>query len=1174
MRILLSFILLILLFNTGTAQTPRFDHFDISKGLSQNNINGLVIDNKGNIWAGTLDGLNKYNGYEFEVFKPQAQGEGGISGNHLIEMGKGINGDIWITTRDGVLNQYQSSLQKFRHFENEIFSSKGIIPENNIVQFKGYNVTHLQFDELGNLWIDTQKNGINHFNYKKNQFLHYNWNATSLSRPDADPVRAICHRRNGHLWLGFDRNGVGIISPNGEQQFFSHYTTKTGNLNPINNVRSIFEDSEGNLWIGASNELCIFNEKLQQIEALNYRHNWQWPYHSYVLKEFEQGTLTITSNESIGLVDIKSMSLKANITLTNNDHFVPGSIRDIILDKKGHYWIAKNENGIIRAINWDEPFQVVQKQSHELTDNKVYCMLANGDSIWISTNSGLNLYSLKKEKIIKQYFERDGLCNNIVYSVHRDDSGIMWMSTNRGISRLNPKSENLKTYLPNDFFMDDAHFVDKEGRIFFGGYSGVVAFYPKDIKPLNVAARTTLENFKLFNQQILPGDTINKRVLLHKPVNQTPGIKLKHHENSFSFQFNAYPFEVSNQHIFRYRLSGIQEEWSTTHGMSRIANYTAIPPGNYIFEVQATFSQSNYGPLKKITIEIIPPFWQTIWFKVALILITIIAVFTGYHFRLQQIRKRNIFLKNQIEEQTRELRNRNKQIVEISEKLHEADQSKLRFFTNISHDFRTPLTLILAHIDNLDAAKNKAKKTIRNNALRLLSLVNQLIDLRKLEQGELALSVSEINIVAFTSEIVESFQILATKQEINLRFYSDVRKLDVWLDKDKIEKILNNLLSNALKYTPAGQSVMVTISENENDFSLSVEDTGIGMSEEEQQKIFERFYRTGKGQQNATGHGIGLPIVKGLTELQQGKISMKSEIDKGTKFTLSFSKGKMHYKKEDLKTEITEEIQIQNIKTTRAIKDFYRPGVKNILLVEDNDELSDYLKDLLDQWFNVKVAGNGRDAIKIMEGYRPELIISDVMMPVMDGIEFCHTVKADVRSSHIPFIILSARTDAETHIEGFELGADDYIEKPFDSKIFLKRVQALLDNREKIKEHIESTSSLQLNTKNLLQKDRVFFETTNRIIDSRLSEAGFNIEKLSNQMNMSRSTFYRKFKTLTGLSAAEYLRSMRLRKALKHLKEGIPVSQVAELVGFQSIAHFRKCFKDEFGKTPGNWHYF
>ncbi|MCF8363997.1 MAG: hybrid sensor histidine kinase/response regulator, partial [Prolixibacteraceae bacterium] len=991
MRILFSFIILFFLVGTGAAQTPRFDHFDISIGLSQNNINGLVIDDKGNIWAGTLDGLNKYNGYEFEVFKPLSQEKGGISGNHLISMGKGLNGDIWITTRDGVLNQYQASLQKFRNFDSEIFSDQGIIPENNIVQyndsllwfsqndkagvlnindencqtydapgyihgicikndsiliygefgisywkpgsndlslivakekisstpcyfiqrdrdkwisvskngiydnknnfessvrlfsfnevdlaginlsgltsfavsnnnywlggnnllvrinkgkesweseqfsydvendytFKGYNVTHLKFDELGNLWIGTQKNGINHLNFKKNQFLHYNWNAPSQSRPDADPVRAICNRRNGNLWLGFDRNGVGIISPDGEQKFFSHYFTKSGDVNTINNVRSIFEDSEGNLWIGESDELCVFNEKLKRIEAVNVRFNWQWPHHSYVLKEIEPGILIITSSQQIGLVDIKTMALKETITIVNNENYLPGSLRDIILDPNENYWVAKDEHGLFKAGDWDEIFYVVQKQSHQLSDNKVYCMLANGDSLWISTNSGLNLFSLKEEKVIKRYFERDGLCNNIVYSISRDKSGILWMSTNRGLSRFNPVTENFRTYLPNDFFMDDAHFTDNQGRIFFGGYAGVVAFQPEDIVPLNIETRTTLENFSLFNKQILPGDTVDKRVLLKKPINEIPALKLKHDENSFSISFNAYPFDVPNQNVFRYRLSGLQKEWTISEKTNRQASYIAVPPGSYTFEVQSALSHTQYGPVNKIIIEIVPPFWQTTWFKGVLIFVIIVFVVTGYHLRLQQIRKRNILLKNQVEEQTRELRNRNKRIVEISEQLHESDQSRLRLFTNISHDFRTPLTLILAHLDNLESTKNKTKKTIRNNALRLLSFVNQLIDLRKLDQGELSLSVSQLDIVDFTGEIVESFQILASKQGIDLHFYSQVKTLEVWLDKDKIEKILNNLLSNALKYTPNGKSVLVSIAESEDSFFLIVEDKGI-----------------------------------------------------------------------------------------------------------------------------------------------------------------------------------------------------------------------------------------------------------------------------------------------------------------------------------------------------------
>ncbi|PWD98651.1 hybrid sensor histidine kinase/response regulator transcription factor [Marinilabilia rubra] len=1337
MRFYFVFILLLISVVRIGAQTPRFDHFDISTGLSQNNINGLVIDDNGNVWAGTLDGLNKYNGYNFEIFKPRADKDGGISGNHLISMGKGIDGDIWITTRDGVLNQYQASQQKFRRFGQEIFEDAGIAPTSNLWQyndsmlwfsqgnrtgvlnlnteecqtftapgyvrginqkgdilliygefglqewsiggdspalkkeperissfpcyfiqkekgrwlvlsedgvyyleddlnsktpvfcfrdvglsdfepstlnsfavfnkdfwiggfnllvriqknkdgwsserfsydskndytFKGYNVTHLKFDELGNLWIGTQKNGINHFNHEKNQFLHYNWNAPSLSRPDADPVRAICRRTNGDLWLGFDRNGVGIIFPDGHQKYFRHYYTKSGRTRPINNVRSIFEDSKGNVWIGESGELCIFNEEKQRIEAVDASLSWRWPHQCYVIKEWESGTLMLTSTQDIGWVDLDSMILDKVVPISENRGYLPGSLRDIVMDENGDYWIAKDENGLFRVDQWDKGFDIIQKSTHQLSDNKVYCMAFDGDSLWIGTNSGLNLYSLDKDKVEKKYFEQDGLSNNIIYSLSFDSSGILWMSTNRGISRFNPISGSFKTYLSNDFFMDDAHFVDADGQIYYGGYTGVVGFHPDEIDPLQVKAGATLENFSLFNRRILPGDTVNHRVLLRRPIGETKSIELKHGQNSFAISFNAYPFDVPNQNVFRYRLAGLQAEWTISDGNNRQARYAAVPPGDYTFEVQAAFSHADYGPVKRLNIEVIPPFWQTGWFKSVMILALLASVFAGYHMRLRQIRKRNVFLKKQVDEQTRELRERNKEIVEISEKLHEADQSKLRFFTNISHDFRTPLTLILAHLDGLGNAKNKTVKTIRNNALRLLNMINQLIDLRKLDQGELALSVSRVDIVAFTAGLVDSFQALALKRGVNLRFFSSLEKLEVWLDIDKTEKILYNLLANALKYTPDGKSVLVSVAERGKQFSVVVQDQGVGMSEDEVNNAFKRFYRSEKGQENAAGHGIGLTIVKGLTEVQKGTIDVESEEGKGSEFILTFLKGRSHFADRDFKNKEDESmIQETDIDYVSERNGFSRFGGKNILVVEDNDELSEFLKDLLERWFTVRIAENGREAFGVMEAFSPDLIISDVMMPVMDGIEFCRRVKADIRTSHIPFILLTARTDAETHIEGFELGVDDYIEKPFDGRIFLARLKALLENREKLKKHFEDKPEIINSGKGLSKRDQNFLQSVNEIIEKRYSETDFGVETLSFEMNMSRSTFYRKFKALTGIAAADYLRKIRLHKASGYLKqEEIPASQVAELVGFQSVAHFRKCFKEEFGETPGAW---
>jgi signal transduction histidine kinase/DNA-binding response OmpR family regulator/ligand-binding sensor domain-containing protein len=1336
MRFTVSFIFVFVVAVRLFGQAPRFDHFDISNGLSQNNINGLVIDDKGNIWAGTLDGLNKFNGYEFEIFKPLPQTKGGISGNHVIAMGNGLKGDIWITMRDGVLNQYKASTNRFRQFGDEVFSAKGIFPANNLIQyndsflcfsdgsrlgvldinkeechvfeepgfingisasgdslivyggfgiylweplsnldsvyfqafkladspcfhliqddrkwyalsstgiqqlnkdftqkevvfefenvglsgirpsginsfavhkgvfwlgdnnllvrikheanaffaerftydtkndfsFKGYNVMHLRFDELGNLWIGTLKNGLNHLNYEKNQFQHYNWNAQPLSSPDADPVRAICHRKNGDLWLGFDRNGVGVITSDGDQKYFSHYYAKSGELKAINNVRSIFEDSRGGIWIGESGELCVYNELKQRIEAVNLHMSWEWPYQCYSMKEFRTGTLTLTSTHKIGFVDLKTGNLKT-FFLDSEIEKTSGRVRDVVEDKYGNLWISKDENGLLKINGLKSVFQNIRKSTYGLSDNKVYCMQAEGDSLWIGTNSGLNLFSISKDKIVEKYFEADGLCNNIIYSLNIDSDRNLWMSTNRGISRFNLFTGQFKTYLSTDFFMDDAHYVDDKGRIFYGGYTGVVAFHPDDIAPVQKKAQVSLEKFRLFMREIFPGDSVNKRVLFAKPLNELDELYLKYDENSFTINFNAYPFDYPNHNIFRYRLSGLQKEWTYSEGTNREAMYTVVPPGNYTFEVQAAFNHQVYGPVKQLRIEIVPPFWQTSWFEMILLLLLLFVVFAGYQIRLRQIRKRNVLLKTRVEEQIRELRERNSQILEMSKKLHEADQSKLRVFTNISHDFRTPLTLILAHLDNLNHNKNKAVRTIRNNALRLLNLINQLIDLRKLDQGELRLSVSEFDLVRFAFDIVNLFSVLAEQKEINLQFFSSSEKLQVWLDRDKMEKIVYNLLSNAIKYTPFGKSVMVSIEDQDDRICLNVEDEGIGMSQAELGRIFDRFYRSEKGQEHAVGHGIGLTIVKGLTEIQKGTVSIDSREGQGSQFRLTFFKGKDHFEETDFKDPFGGELFLEDSPVAVIpANGFSRFGGQKILVVEDNSELSDFLRDLLEEWFEVKTVENGKEAINLMEQFVPDLIISDVMMPVMDGIEFCRKIKADIQTSYIPFILLTARTDTETHIEGFELGIDDYIEKPFNRSVFLARLKALLENREKLKRHFEELAGNSPLEEGLSKRDREFIASVNGIIERRYAEPQFTVERLSEKMNMSRSTFYRKFKDLTGVAAADYIRKIRLRKAAAFLKyEEIPASQVAELVGFQSVAHFRKCFKDEFGETPGSW---
>lgn len=1312
------------------AQQVRFDRFDVSNGLSQNNINGLEMDDVGNIWVGTLDGINRYNGHSFEIFKPFGSARGTLIGNHVITLGKGEKNSMWVITRGGGLNEYSAAANSFRVIDPRIFGSfnveqttriqqsgesllwlsnqreiglwvigtdqfltyqeknqiKGfrvldsvsiviygdfgikkltfdqaknneigvtdlasnscfglVLKENKIYaleqdgivlysenfasrvllinfllydhsginwlqlndfvicdesfwvggngflarfvkkggeyrfekfeydsqnnfSFKGHSVTHFLVDKSENLWIGTSKNGLNYFNRLKNQFQHYSWDYETLNDPDSDPVRAICKTSKNELWLGFDREGVGVLTASGHQTYHSHYFTKSNRQEVIRNVRSIFEDSRGNIWIGVANNLCIYNARLHRLETVDCRFNWNWPHHCYSIKEFNSGTVTITAPALVGTVNLNDGSLTTN-QLNFDGAAVGWSIRDVIVDKYKNQWVAKDFFGLIKLEYSSGKMSPVSFETSTLSDKKVYCMLANGDSLWIGTNSGLNLLDIKQNKIVQKYFEDDGLCNNIVYSLNKDDDGNLWMSTNKGISYFDTQTSQFRTFLSDDFFMDDAHFVAKDGFVYYGGYTGVVSFHPSKINKEIVQVKPVIEKLMLFNQQVYPGDTVDGKVIYKQHLSQLRELKLNYKQNTFSIAFNGFPFDHPNSNQFRYRLNGLQQEWIETSEI-RTASYTKVPQGDYVFQIQASPFQRNYGDIVELNIKIVPPFWMTLWFKIVLLFIVITFVAIVFQVRIYQIRQRNSWLKKKVDEQTAELRNQNRIIQEISEKLHQSDQSKIRFFMNVSHELRTPLTLILGHLENMSTDSKNAIKSIKNNSLRLLNLINQLIELRKLDQDQLKLAVTRFNLIPFIEEVVLSFKNMADQKNIELLFHSEVKELMVWLDLDKTEKIIGNLLSNAIKYTNRNKVVKVDVAVEDGYFKLVVADEGIGMTTEELEHIFDRFYRSERGQKTSSGHGIGLSMVQGLTQIQHGKIEATSKVGEGSRFTLTFHLGKEHFSPEDFGNAPVSDsfFNIEEIKIPGFVE---KLSGKKILIVEDNEELSHFLASLLEKQYVIRVAENGKVALQTISDFMPDLIISDIMMPVMDGMTFCRKVKASVETSHIPFILLTAKTDVDSKIDGFELGVDDFIEKPFHSRVLLMRVQSLLLNREKIKEQFSQSAQKIPVAQNMSKRDRDFIEIVDSIINTNYSESLFSIEILSERMNMSRATFYRKFTDLTGTTPADYLRRVRLRNAFQLLNNTTrTVAEVSEQVGFQSVTHFRKCFKEEFGKSP------
>ncbi|QCX37322.1 response regulator [Aureibaculum algae] len=1309
-------------------QTPRLDYFDISNGLSQNYVFSLDIDKQGNIWAGTLDGLNRFDGYDFEIFYPSANTSASIMGNIVTALHTDANGDIWISTSNGGLNKFDSKRKIFQHFYDSSvinYSTEGYnninVTGNNYVWVQSYDkigvynktantfcnyqpksvlrglcpykqngvlsygdqgveelmysdanvhvlkrmisepvfwmenigefyyvalkegiirhdssfqvvdtilpfkqiekyfdanqiravaisktniwigttvglykfplkeiqdealmkqntlenehfinddyISRLKFDKAGNLWIGTAKKGIAVYNKQKNLFNRIDFEKETIGDYDKGAISSLCQIRSGDLWISKDENGLTVLKQDGSTKFYTHYTDKNGRSQTLKSVRCIFEDSQNNIWLGTLNNVCRYNKNLDRIETLNYKFGWDWPYQCFVIKEFNEGEVTITGDNKIATCNLNTGNLDF---LPNNHNGITlwSAIRDIKRDKHNNLWVAQNNYGLVKIAHSPLHFTRILKSNGGLSDNKVFSMEIQDDTLWLATIAGVDMLNTKTDSVFKSYSQEDGLSSNVVYSVHLDKTDNIWMSTKKGICKLNTKTDKITSYLHNEFYSDDAYFYDHDNTIYYSEYSGVTWFNPKEINEYNINTKPAIEDFSLFNQTINIGDTINSEVMLKDNFEYIDYISLNYKQNTFSLSFNAYPFEIPNNNKFRYRLVGIENDWIHPKVGIRTAYYTTISPGQYIFKVQVSSIENEWSDAAQVKIVIKPPFWQTIWFRIVFILFALALIAVFFQVRLARIKRIKLILEKRVKEQTKELEEQNIQILEISKKLHESDQAKLQFFTNISHEFRTPITLILGHLDNVAKLSNsKEVAIIKNNVNRLLKMVNQLIEVRKMDQGKLKLNVSTFDIVEFAKDITTSFNILAQQKELSLDFFTSLKKQKVWLDRNKTEQIFYNLISNAIKYTPNGRNIIVEVKTEDDNLIIRVENYGVGIPTDQLDKIFDRFYRLKN--HKATGDGIGLALVKGLVELQKGEITAQSDVKELTSFILNFGLGKEQFSEEDFgENEIAQQLPIYP-KVSNTNEANFEVGQK-LLLVEDNIELIEYITNLLKPHFAIKTATNGKIALGILEEYMPDLIISDIMMPVMNGMEFCEKLKSKILTSHIPIILLTAKTDSETQIEGFRKGIDDYIEKPFNPDILLARINAILTRREQLKAQIIEAPTIEITAQSSYSKrDKEFWANLNQILEDNYSNVEFNVDELGRLLNMSKSTFYRKFTGLTGQSTSNYLRKFRLRKAAGFLYDDrLDIAEVCLRSGFNSLTQFRVNFKEEYGITP------
>lgn len=797
-------------------------------------------------------------------------------------------------------------------------------------------------------------------------------------------------------------------------------------------------------------------------------------------------------------------------------------------------------------------------------------------NIWIGTPNGLNELVETSDGTFKvNYFtEQDGLASNFIKGISNDLNGNIWVSTSSSISMYDVQKQLFVNFKETDGirgknFTEASVYRNRKGELFFGGDEGLTYFQPEEIKPEPKGDQPLFTDLKILGQHVEINEKLGSAVVLKESITHAPEITVPYRLNDFEIQFSALDYKSMGGNNYQYMLEDPDENWKDL-GTRRFVSFNNLRPGEYTLKVKSANSHNvwNEQPAS-LSIKVLPPFWMTWYAKVFYIFVVLVIVSVIRWNAVRQVRLANS--------------------LEMEKVLHAQDQKmnemKFQFFTNISHEFRTPLTLILAPLKELLQNREEYKLNddvaakvllIQNNAKRLMKLVNQLLDFRKLESGKMTLSAGLTNIEDFVSEICHSFEELAKINNIDFQFSSALTNKQIWCDRDKLEIVLNNLVANAFKYVRGAGLVEVSLYEEEEEVLISVSDNGPGIKSTEIKHIFDRFYRV-KRDNGSSSTGIGLDLAKRYIELHHGTITVNSEPNVNTEFIVALPKGKEHLKpdeiievKQPVAKSFLSESKIGSMLPSRA-----KTASKSsecILLVEDEPEVSKYLVHLLEPYYCIETARNGMEGYEKLMEKQPDLIVSDVAMPDMDGFEFCRKVKSKETTALIPFIFLTAKNDEQFRLQAIQTGADDVISKPFDPDLLMGKVKNILSNRKKLQKEFSKSIRLEPSDIEITSSEEAFIDNVISIIENNLQNHQFSSDYLAAELNMSSSSLYRRLKGLTGSSTAGFIRSIRIKRAAQLLADKQKtIAEIAYEVGFNDVKHFRTVFNKQFNCSPSRY---
>jgi signal transduction histidine kinase/ligand-binding sensor domain-containing protein/DNA-binding response OmpR family regulator len=1123
-------------YNPVSSSLRHFSKNAIVGKLNSNVITSIIQSDDGKIWVGSdHGGINVIDPETNQVsyILNRSDDPKSLSGNS-VNLYKDNTGIIWAGTFKQGISYYHRGIIQFPVYKKLTFNSESLPFED---------VNSFEEDDQQNIWIGTNGGGLIYFNRKTNsyrQFKHEPGNPNSLA---SDIIVRLFIDKDKKLWIGTYFGGLDCY----DGKTFKHYRHDSNDFNSLSDDRvyGITQDANNEIWVGTfAGGLNVFDPATD-----GFRH------------PANPGVSQYTS--------------------------------DIYVDRQQNKWIGKDK-GVYVLLKGSAKVKGYLSQPgnpNSLIGNDVNIITQDRKGlIWIGTKDGLSILNTKTNKFLN-IEEGVILPANNVSNIVEDYAGRMWVSTTNGLSSIVLSEHNGKYKVATDNYNELDGLQSrafnlyaarrlKSGELIFGGKNGFNIFDPQTLNMFRSKPNLLFTDLKLFNRSITAGDTLNGKGILSKAFSETKEITLSHNQNVFDIEFAATDYFSPTKTRLEYKLEGFDNQWITVNGTERKATYTNLDGGDYIFKVRIKDPYELHKGEIAMNITILPPFFKSPYAYISYFLLLVGAFL---YLRHRGITK----LKREFENTQAVLEAERKVSDERAEasRMHQLDLMKIKFFTNVSHEFRTPLSLILLPIEDLikkvtDQDHQNQLVTIKRNGKRLLNLVNQLLDFRKVEYNELRLSLKQGDIIDFVKEVSASFNDIALHKQIEFLIESDHDSFWANFDHDKVERILFNLLSNAFKFTPSGGQISVMVNlipdaevEEQHRLVIKVIDTGIGITLENQPKVFERFFQDQMPDNLLNqGSGIGLSITKEFVKIQGGSISLESELNYGSCFTVNIP----FYQSDP---EISVEVQsVTEIEASPVVvpkpkgRMIITEKKTTVLLIEDNDELRTYLKENLKDSFHILEAVNGKDGWQKALSMHPKLIVSDISMPEMNGVELCKKIKADPRTAFIPVILLTALTTEEDQLVGAASGADDYVLKPFNFEILLYKMQNLLRMHQTLKTTYQKQVDVKAEEIQVVSADDKFLKSAFELIEQNITKENFSVEELSKLLNLSRVSLYKKLLTLTGKTPVDCIRTVRIKRAVQLLqKSQLSIANVAYEVGFNNPTYFSKVFKEEYGMLPSEY---